>query len=227
MTSPYNDRLLLVIDERIRRFLKSPSEVGTVSSVEATRLRAMVTFDTATVATPVKLAGHTWAKEGDRVLLSRYYNDWYVVGISSRIGGFGAIAEAYGAANHTGFTGATLTLVTSAPTTTITKRWSSTLIDMRQTFAGVFTSIVNTGVEYGLRFTPSDGGSSTDFTLGIRTINPASARQDYTGNRCPSTSNLAAGTYTVAPVWKRDTTFATGTLSTDTDPHSFVVREVV
>lgn len=76
----YNDVQLDVIDQRVRAAAGLNTTTGTMVSRDPNSNNGTALFDGSSVAVPVKVLPHTWARAGDRVTLDRYGSDWVVTG---------------------------------------------------------------------------------------------------------------------------------------------------
>ena len=207
----YNDRQLEVIDDRIRRGLTKTDEVGTVVSVETTRLRAMVVFDTASNATPVKVAGHVHPMVEDRVILNRYMADWYIMGVTNRIDG-----PNFGNYNGIGAAGtiasATPANLPGSPTFEFTKRWDNTPTLLFLSFSAYVTTSLGS-ITGHLSF------AGTIYKIFDHEPAALNVRLDHAHTRkipdAASPTPIPAGVYTVNLMWSRQN--GTGTVTGNDD----------
>lgn len=217
VTAPYNESLLRVVELVVAQHVKKPTDVGSVVSVQSTNMRAMVIFDGATVATPVKVTGHTHPVANDRVGLIRYGSDWYIESVLNRIAGpafAGTGAESPGGTT----TSATPTDLPGPMTFTFVKRWDTTPILIGH-WASVYGTTALVGVTGSLAFVAA---ATTTYTVWDVAMLGDGVRQ-YPGatRRIPDatyTSALPAGTYTVRMQWHRSA--GTGTANQNTDDWS-------
>jgi hypothetical protein len=213
----YPDALYRTITDIVARNLSRVTDVGTVASTQSATMRAMVIFDGATVATPVKVAGAVHCRAGDRVGLTKYASDWYVTIVTNRIAGPNAAGV-----NLSVPTGNTTTTTVANlpgdPSFTFTKRWDSSPLLMCGGTTAFTTATASMGFYLGLT------------VLGVQTTYLMSELESGPGVRFGATTVrilpdavspavVPAGEYTVNLMWARTT--GGGTVGTNSpDDHA-------
>lgn len=216
MTSFYDEQQIALIDQRIRVGQRKASATGTIVSRDTTGPGATVLQDGATVATPAKVAGTTFAQPGDRCMLDLYGSDWIVTNSFSSTA-FGEANRALDAlpSTATGPTSTAFIDLVEFGTFVFTKNFDNTFVRMQvQVQAFVTTAIAKPF--WGLRLTPTSGGvgyTPADISMGGLQINALSTHITYTSMR--RITGIPAGTYTVSLRWRRVS--GTGTISADTN----------
>lgn len=209
----YNESLLRTVELVVAQASRKTTNVGTVVSVQTTNMRAMVIFDGATVATPVKVSGHVQPRANDRVGLTHYGTEWYVTDVLNRI-----IGPPGGGVSQNAPTGtkadSTPANYPGNPVFTFVKRWDTTPTLMFGALSGFNTVAVNS-MACAIGLTGS-GGTQTVYTLWSIEGGGANARFGYGNCRVipdPTTTDpILADTYTANLMWYRSV--GAGTLNT-------------
>lgn len=205
------------VDQRIRLASSREKTSGTVVSRDTTGPKAMVRFDGATVAVPVKVAGSVYVQAGDRCLLDRYGTSDWIVTNSFGASSFGEASRSLdGLSIATGsLTSATFVDLTEFGTVSFDKAFDLTFVRV-QVNSACFVSAVPTRILWAVRFTPTAGGigyTPTDISVGGMNFNTASQHQAYTGMR--RIISIPSGSYTVSLRWRRAS--GTGNAVADTN----------
>lgn len=209
----YGDDLINMIDQRIGLATKRDKATGTVISRDATGPGAQVLFDGATTSMPVKCPGSVFVREGTRVLLDKYGSDWVIS--NAWIGpGFGEASRRFNIPSTTaGVNTTSFTDFTEFGTVGFTKFFDATYIRVGIHWSG-YSNAATTGVEYGLRLTPTEGAEAyvpTDWSVGRCFMNALGDHQtDYSVTRM---TGIPAGTFTATFRIRRFT--GTGTIISD------------
>jgi len=219
----YPDALLRTIETVVRRLVPHTNDVGTVVSVQAVNMRAMVIFDGATVATPVKVAGHVHCRPGDRVGLTKRASDWYVDIVTNRIGG--PNAAGVNVAVPTGSTSsATPTNLPGDPSFPFTKRWDNTPLMLCGSATAYTLATSSLGLYLGLTL----AGTQTTYLM-WELESPAGVRFGTSTTRILPDADYSAvvpaGDYTVNVMWACTIGTAVNT-NTDDDHASAYLLEL-
>lgn len=213
-----NSETISLIDQRIRAARDVDRAVGTVASVDASLLRAAVTFDGSALAVPVKMAGGVNAQAGDRVALNRYGSDWVITATFAVRWPDDQGINVQMPVGTT--TSATFVGLPGSPLFMFTKRWTPTRVRI-DAHMQAYSTINTTTVVLGCRFNLA--GVDTDVHVVRWYWSEAFVHTSFSGT--VRHAGLVAGTYTITPVWARWS--GGGTLSTNADDWlSFSVAEI-
>lgn len=188
----YNDVQLDVIDQRVRAAVGREKATATMVSRDPDSNNGTALFDGSTVATPVKVQPHTWARTNDRVTLDRYGSDWVVTGTFGT-GMPNEDTEPFAWSGNT--TSATNVTITGAAGITFVKERGSSFTRLWVSLNGsLVATAANTVAVLGVRIL------GTDYDVVTVTMNSGSVQQQFYGRR--DINPMAAGAFEVVPVWR-------------------------
>lgn len=212
MTSPLDQALVDLIDQRIYAAAVTDTAVGSIADVDAALLRATAVLDGSTVAVPVKVAGNLNPVAGDRVLLQRFGSDWVVTDVFAHRA---LRTVAYPAASTAGSgttTSASFVVISGLPTLTLTKRWSNPTGILVSVGAASYSTGVPNEAEFGVKLTGPAGAADT-LVCGA---NHQTANVHFACHGIVLTaSGLGAGSYTAEIVVRRSAGSSTVTINSD------------
>jgi hypothetical protein len=207
----WDQNLIDLIDSRIRAHEKMVTGKGFISSiVDATH--AMVTFEGANSASPVRIFGDVQAAEGDLAVMVNTSGIWTVVGVytppppARPVPGFtiyqgpGTLAGTVTSGSYVDFANTTTqTLIKKEATSKTICRMSGTL------YVGVADT---TAIAFGVRV---DGSSDVDVQE-IAATNGLFVKHVPWGREVEIPGPLSAGSHTFKARWMRTTGTGTGTV---------------
>jgi hypothetical protein len=223
MAQPYNDRLLEIIDARVRASQRSTTATGTIASLDVIGMLAMVTMDGSTLAVPVKVPGSVAAAPGDRCLLQQFGSDWVVTSAFSirwpEDKGINIMAAAGSAAG-------TFANMPGTPSFPFTKRygytrllWTVKITTFSATLGSrVYTQATATGPPG--TFTQAVGQFQFANSTGAPPIDRLLAGWDQ------EQLNVPVGDYTATLQWRTDTVAPNSISVNAEDTITFRVREI-
>lgn len=226
MTEPFVRLVPKLAEQAAQAVIPYTSDVGSVSTVDAATLRCTVTIDGSGVPMECILAAHTMlAQVNDRVGIQLFGSQWVVMVILNTARGLGEMAVTDLAIADT-YAGGSFASIAGVSTGTITRYRSTTRIVCGLSCTW-FSTAINTGAEFALRF--SQGGFSFTKTLAREQKTPASSRSGATsgwGEIASSSLSGVTGAITVTLQWRLFT--GGGTLSVDSnDGASFWAKETI
>lgn len=194
-----------LIDQRVRSLSVSSRRKGTISTRDTTGSWAAVRLDGDDSAVPMLVQGHVFCQEGDRVTCDLYGTEWVVTGsLSATV--YGYAEDRWSAATEGPMTSATFVDVTTSTPVTFTKYYDLTVVQIENHVAS-FVSVVNTQVQWGLRFTATNAGSgyaAADYNTALHWHSSTGHESDEGGQRVGG-GLVPAGSYTVQQRWRRVT----------------------
>lgn len=196
----YNDKVLDLIDQRIRAAAGRDTAMGTVVERAADATTAMITIDGSSLAVPVKVFGNVPAAAGDRVGLTRFGSDWVVIGTFT-----GATTSPLGSANvQTNLGSGTLGLASyqdlpGTPGFTFAKVQSDTVVRFAVAVS-LFVTVANTYCLVGFQVNPLGVGSTVDYDVAAHLFNSSTVYHHFSG--FVRVTDLPAGEYDVIGRWR-------------------------
>lgn len=203
--------LIRLMDQRIRSLSVSSRRKGTISSRDTTGPLASVRIDGDGSTVPMLVLGHVFCREGDQVTCDLYGTEWVVTGsLSATV--FGYAEDRQSASGEGPINTTTFVDIADIDPVTFTKYYDETVVQIENHVAG-FTSTINTQLQWALRFTATDAGSSyaaTDYNTALHWHATTGHEVDVGGQRVAG-GVIPAGSYVVQQRWRRAA--GTGTFS--------------
>lgn len=220
-----DETLISIIDQRIRQHNVTERATGTCVDRDSTGPGALVIFDGATVAVPVKVTGSTGVRPGYRCVLEKFGTEWLVVGSFAN--------PVLGIASQFVFNGAQTTTsttfvdMTNIPPQSFTKLHDGTGVGFNTNLSAVMLSAIS-GMRVGYRLTQVSGSApftAIDVQGPFGLLAQINGRHFF-GNEAIYTFPMPAGVYSIQARMRMTTGSGTISLSTS-DIWSMVVREYV
>lgn len=193
-----------LVRQQVRAAQLRDRAAGTCVTRSTTGSFADVIFDGSTVSQPVKVLGNVFIQAGDRCVLDRYGSDWLVTGSFSE-SGFGESSRVVQMSSTTGtLTNSSYSDVTEFGTMPFSKFFDNTYVRFGLHASAYCITAAATQVQFGIRVTPVDSGSSYAATdLDMNRFHFA-AINTHVGDYMPvRIVGIPAGSYTLSLRWKR------------------------
>lgn len=206
----YDEDLIALVDQRVRLHQSRTRAIGTCVSREVVGPGALVLFDGATVAVPVKVLGHVEIREGMRCTLDKYGSEWLVTGAFA-IPQMGESVDFRFCVGTQTIAGSSFVDHPGFVPVGFTKYHDQTWVDVFMAVSG-FATVAATDARWGLRFTQTDGETPytpVDLNANYMFWSTANVRTAhsyqfvYAGTT--QAGGIPAGQYSVQIRWRRST----------------------